>query len=298
MPLCALVLLTGQPLPGRTAQDGDKRLPLPDAAALKKADALVLDIFKEDIDKAKDAESRTKLAGVLLQQAKEIKDDPAARYVLLRYATEVAAAAGDAPLALQAVAEMTRDFDLPTLASKAGALAVVVANVTAEGPSKALVDLALNLLNEAVDQDNYPVAKDLGNVAFKAAKKSKSFSLVASVQKRIQEVVAVEKGFDRMKPYLDQLKKDPQDAEANLELGKYFALLKGKWERGLPLLAKGADAALGAQARKDLLNPKEGPGQLAVADGWWDLALNAKDMEPIASNLKAASRLLVRASPQ
>src|SRR5438045_27917 len=112
LPLFALLLLTGQHL---AAQSGDKRQPVPAEAALKQADALVLEFFKEDIDNAKDAASRAKLAGVLLQQGKETKDNAGARYVLLRYAADLAAAAGDAPLALQAVEEMTRDYAIPTL---------------------------------------------------------------------------------------------------------------------------------------------------------------------------------------
>jgi WD40 repeat protein len=124
-------------------------------------------------------------------------------------------------------------------------------------------------------------------VAEAAAKKSRVIALLASVRKRNQEVLAVKKGFDRLQPFLDRLKKDPKDAQANFKLGQYFGLLKGKWERALPLLALGSDEALKALAARDLARPKDGKDQLAVADGWWDLAAKQKDPAQLHMLLRA-----------
>jgi WD40 repeat protein len=266
------------------AQGGDKKLPIPDKAAQAEADKTVLEIFKDDIDRARDAPARTKLAAVFLQQGRETTTDAAARYVLFAYARDLAGKAGDGPLALQVVDEIAKTFDVNPLQAKAEALTTVVANLTEEAPSKALVEVTLALLAEAIDQDNYPVARSLGKVAVEAARKAKYFPLVASVNKRVADIDVVEKSFSRMQPYLDRIKKDPNDAEANQELGKYFALLKGKWARGLPHLARGSDPKIKAQAQKDLTKPRESADQLAVATGWWELA--QKEEEPAKTNMK------------
>ena len=53
--------------------------------------------------------------------------------------------------------------------------------------------------------------------------------------------------FSVLQPFVDRLKKDPNDAEANLKLGEYFGLFKGKWDRALPYLAsksRGSRASL------------------------------------------------------
>jgi hypothetical protein len=250
-----------------------KRRPIPDKTAQAAALKLVLEIFADDIENAKEPAAKTRLASQLLGQARDSKkDDPAAAYVLYRQALDLASAAGDYNLASQAIDELTGEFDLPALDLKARALAAASQATTEPEASRALVDVALRLIAEAVDADNYPAAVELGKVAEAAAKKARSIALVTAVRKRNEEVLAVRKGFDRLKPYLDRLKNDPADAEANLKLGEYYALLKGKWQRALPYLAKGNDEALKEQARKDLAGPKEGKGQLAVADGWWDLA--------------------------
>src|SRR5205823_4024435 len=78
--LLALLLLGGAAL--LHADDAAKRLPVPAKAAQARAEELIRDIFKDDLAAAKEPADKSKLAGYLLQQGKETKDDPAARYVL------------------------------------------------------------------------------------------------------------------------------------------------------------------------------------------------------------------------
>src|SRR5262249_26298294 len=90
------------------------------------------------------------------------------------------------------------------------------------------------------------------------------------------EVAAVQKEFEAVKPHITKLAKEPDDAEANTEVGRYYALIKGNWKKGLPLLVKGKDEALQALAKKDLANPKASKTQVTLGDAWWDLADKAK----------------------
>jgi len=266
------------------ADETGKKTPIPDQAAQAKALALVLDIFKDDLQAAQEPEAKVKLAVNLLQQGKESRDDAANRFVLYREACKLASLAGDANLTLLAIDETARDFDVNPLELKAAGLTVVAENVTTKEGGKALVDLVLPLISEALDADNYQAAFSLGKVAEMAARKSKSLTLVSAIKKRNEEVEAVHKGFARLEGFLDRLKKDPKDAEANLELGKYYAFLKGRWEKALPLLAMGNDEPLKSISSRDLSRPKEGKDQLALADGWWELAADEKD--PIQLQLK------------
>src|SRR5689334_21774151 len=70
-------------------------------------------------------------------------------------------------------------------------------------------------------------------------------------------------------------------------MGRYQALSKGNWEKGLPLLARGGDETLKALAKKDLAAPEKAPEQLALAEGWWKAAEGARG--------DAKIQLLVRA---
>src|SRR5262249_2586501 len=86
-----------------------------------------------------------------------------------------------------------------------------------------------------------------------------------------------EKELAPLKGSLEALKKDPKDAKANLELGKYFALVRGNWIKALPYLTLGSDKDFQALAQKDLDQPKLAKERVSLGDGWWDLGEKEKD---------------------
>ena len=65
---------------------------------------------------------------------------------------------------------------------------------------------------------------------------------------------------------------DPDNAQANLTLGRWLCFSGDDWPAGLPYLVKGSDAALAALARRDLAAPPTPAAQVDLADAWWDLA--------------------------
>jgi len=267
-----------------------QQAPIPSKEAQAKSHALILEIFKEDLANAKDAAANSKLAATLLQQGRESKgkEEAANRYMLYQMAADLAAQAGDTPLALTAVEEMARSFRVNTQELKISVLLASGKHTESKEANKALVELILPMIGDAVEADDYDAALKLSQLALDAARKSKNLPLVTAVLKRDQEVRAVQKGFAHLKPFVDRLKKDPKDAEANLELGKYYALLKGNWDKALPLLAMGSDETLKNHARVDLAAPKDGKNQLALADSWWNLAEKEKD--PARLNLQVRAK--------
>jgi WD40 repeat protein len=254
------------------------KTPVPPSAAQEKARKLVLEVFQDDLKNARDSAARAKLAAELLQQGRDTRDDLALRFVLLEEARDLAARSGEAALAFAAIDELARTFAVDPLANKANALKLAAEGTDSKEAGKAILDLTLPLVAEALDADNYEAAQMLGHVAEAAARKAKSPSLVLDAQKRLTEIAAAEKGFAKQQGYLDRLKADPKDAEANLELGKYYGLIKRHWDKALPYLARGNDEALKALAERDLSGPRDTLPQLAIADAWWDRA--AKESEP------------------
>lgn len=270
--LFACSLLMPAQSPGKT--------PVPDKAAQAKAMKLLLDIFADDLAKATTNDAKSKLAAYLFGQGKEAKDDAAVRYVCYREASELAAKGGDVGLALSIVEELSRVYDVDPLLVKADVLGLAVASASEKETGLALVETIRPLLAEAVDLDHYKAAHQLGESAIAAAKKAKSPSLVLELQRRIEEIKGIEKGFAKMQGFLDRIQKDPKDAAAQLELAKYFAYQKKRWEKALPYFARCGDKALEPLAARDIADPKEFKDQLALADAWWDLAAAQKEKDP------------------
>jgi len=103
----------------------------------------------------------------------------------------------------------------------------------------------------------------------------------------LKKLVAKEKRFQRA---LAVLETEPDNAEAHLAVGRWYCCFKGDWEKGLPHLAKGSDAALTAVARRELNAPPTGPkDQEALADAWWDLAERREGAEKEALLLRAGT---------
>jgi WD40 repeat protein len=280
--LTLTLLVAGAALLGAQEPAG-KRRPVPDKAAQVAVQKVVNEIFADDFQNAKDEAAKLRLAAELLRQARDNrKDDLPAAYVLYVEALDLAASAGDYQLAFQAIDELAAEFAVAALDLKARALATATKAQTEKDANRAIVDVALGLIGQAVDSDNYPAAAQFATVAEAAAKRV-SVALVSTVRKRNDDILTLQKNFARLQPFIDRLKQNPKDGEANLKLGEYYGLLKGKWDKALPFLALGADEVLKAQARMDLANPKQGKEQLAVADGWHDLAEKHKD--PIERNM-------------
>src|SRR5262249_14821326 len=95
-----------------------ERVPMPDAAKLKTAEAQVHDVYKPEYAKA----DRRAMAAEFLRVALETNDDPAARYVLFREATALATQSGDYPLGIAAIEELAKRFQVDGVALKLGFL--------------------------------------------------------------------------------------------------------------------------------------------------------------------------------
>src|SRR5262249_22048438 len=141
-----------------------------------------------------------------------------------------------------------------------------------EAAHQTVAEAGLDLIDDAVTAGNFKVSQDLMKVVTAAAVKAKSLVLSGRVKTRGEELDALLKEYDALKPALTKLKDSPDDAAANLQVGKFLCLRQGDWEKGLPLLAKGSDAKLKAQAANDLAKPTKAAKQVEVGDGWWNLA--------------------------
>lgn len=254
--LVALVLaLSGQ----------DPPLPVPDPAAQKSAEKLVREVFKEQYSKTGAADRRA-LSRTLLEQAKASDNDSATRYVLLREAQ----ALGDLEVSFQAADVLARYFSVDALALKLAALSGSEPKSLEE--SKAAALLALTLVDESMRAGDPDAADKTAQLAFQHARKAKDLPTVNRAQSKIKEVADARSRLDGVKKARQARTVNPDDPAACTTVGQFECIYRGNWEAGLPLLAKGDQAALKAAAAKDLAAPPEPSGQVEAGDAWWELS--------------------------
>jgi formylglycine-generating enzyme required for sulfatase activity len=249
----------------------DERSPVPEPASQEKAEKLIKELFQDEYAKKASAD-KLALAAKLLDQAKDTKDDPVARFVLMREARDLAAEAGDAPRALKAVESIGKEYAINTLQMKLAALETVEKMAGSRARSKSLVDVIMAVVDEGVATDDFEVAVKLLKLGENAARKSKNIALVTSILSRNKQVESLKKEYEQIWPAANTLTKNPNDPEANLAVGKYLCFTKGDWDKGMPMLALGADVKLKNIAEKDLASPQKPIEQAALGDEWWDIA--------------------------
>jgi formylglycine-generating enzyme required for sulfatase activity len=242
---------------------------------LEKADKLAHEAFKDELDKAKTAAQRVAVAMNVRKAARQGIADPAERFVLLRSARDIAAEAGDAAAAFAAIDDMAQTFAVDALAMKSETLAGMAEKVRPEnrGP---LVDAALELIPQAMEAENFDVAKELAAVAGSLAGKVHDRDLSQRARAAQKEVADGMKAAEAVAAARATLKDHPADPDANQALGQYQCFVRGEWAEGLKRLVAGSDEDLKALAQEDMQSAKTGPEQAAkLADAWWNLSRKA-----------------------
>jgi len=247
-------------VPGEPAAAELPKIPVPKADAQKLAEDLIRnETYKDDFVGASHASRKAVLARKLLDAGIATDDDPASTYVLFRLARDFATELGDAEMALEAIGELDRRFEVDALQMKLAALEAVAKQAGAKTASAVLTELILSAMDDAVAVDDLDTAERLATLA-----------------RRAKEVQELKEAFVDVRQALDFLKTLPDDPQSNETVGKYQCYMKGDWRRGLPRLTRSPDPAIGLLAQNDLADPQQPDAQLAVADGWWAMA----DAEP------------------
>jgi hypothetical protein len=265
--LPAIWLVAGAAFGAETGLVDKKPVPAPSAQA--EAEKTIRDLFKADYAKRAPAD-RAALAGTLIQVGIETADDPASRYVLFREAAALASDAGAVALVLKAVEETARFYTVDGLALKAEALTGLDADRLKPEGRRELAAALGGVLDDAMASERVELAVRLAGALEGAARRSGDPQLVRQAEAKVKAARELEKVFAEVKPALKALAERPGDPDACLAVGRFYCFGRGDWERGLPLLAKGRDAALKGLAEKDLGSPEEAMERYAVGNGWWE----------------------------
>jgi len=264
--------------PGGTTERGatpvaprDRQLPVPDLEHLATARALAAEIYQEEYHRARTAPQRQALARKLLGEATKSVDDPPSQYVLLEIAMKIAAEAGDRPTALAAVDQIVTRFDVDPFDVKYEVLTKFARRKRGRSGSASVLEAARQLLQVALDRDAFDKAEELCQIALAEANRLSDAESVRVLHDTKDRISDARTAYSKLRRILDAVQ-DVNDPRVNLEAGKYYCLIKGDWDRGLPLLAKSGDARLEEIARQEALHPAVAYDQVQLANRWWDLA--------------------------
>lgn len=253
----SLLLCTQQP----------PRLPIPSGADVKKAEKTIRELFKADYMKTARAD-RVVLGQKLLEAGKGTKNDPVIRYTLLLEAEGCASVHGDLKTAFAAIDELAGSYEVDADARKAVALAEAKR-------SSALLEAAVDLTQFMMERANSSAAKELYDEALKWADEAKAVvrgvrdpALPKEVALFASELAEMRREYVIAKKALDTLSGNTDDPEANTSYGKYASLLRGEWEKGCRLIAKGIEGPLKEAGKAELGGLATPEGALEKGESW------------------------------
>jgi hypothetical protein len=251
------------------------KLPVPDESSLAKAEQALKETYKADYAKTK-PEEQVALAAKLLQPGRDNRNDPAAWYVLLREARDLAIQTKRPRLALEAIADMDHYFRINATDMRMNALTTICKTAN-EFEVAGAFRAALNLIQMSYSAEDFETPKKYIEIIESALRNVKAVELLRVVQDQKAEVEKYTREFQDVTQARQKLAKSVDDAEANLIVGRYLCFFQADWDKGLPMLAKGSEKALKALAAKDISLPGDAQSQLDLADGWWGWAEVSKD---------------------
>lgn len=250
-------------------QDGTK-VKVPDAVAIREATKTIRDIYKDEYAKKLPAD-KISLARNLIDQSRQNRDNPAVQYASLIEARDLAVSAGDLRAASDAIQILSSGFEVDIVDLKATAYASLAKVLKTPEDMAEMVRAYSKLGEEAAAVDDYDGSMKAYEAAAGIARRGKDLTGASRADIKGKEAAQMKSHYEKVKKAREALVTNPNDRGANLIVGQHLCVVKGAWETGLPLLAK-AEGPLGALAAKDASDPADTSEQIAVGDGWWDLA--------------------------
>ena len=259
-----------RPPPATARQTRPARFAIPDPLSLEQARKLVRDLYQKEYESRKDAQQQRAVAQRMLKQADEMKDDPAGQYVLLEVALKIATRVGDTSTAITAVEQLVENFKVNDLEMTHETLVALAKKDRDHASSSQVLAKARGLIEQAIREEQFETADSLCQIASAAARQLGDRDAASQLIQQAAFVVECQKAFKDVQRILMSAK-DAEDPEGNLRVGQYYCLMRGEWDKGLPLLAKGSHTRLRELAEAEMAHPTIPADQLELADGWWEL---------------------------
>jgi hypothetical protein len=262
------------------------RSPIPPLADQTKSRKLFRELFAKELANHAISDRRS-FAQKLLAEAEKSGSVPSDQFVLFIGAADAGREASDTAICFQAVDGLAGTFDVDAVRFKVYYASKI--SLKSDSPAATMQNCrsALALVDDLIAGSDYTTASRL--LAQLRAPTAVDASLGQQVQARSKDVEVLRGALDHIAGDVAKPKSSPNDAAANLVVGKYLCFIKGDWGDGLPMLAKGSDDKLKQLASQDLSGKTHADVLASIADDWWEVAEALSDPSRLVVRQHAAS---------
>lgn len=254
----------------------DQKLPVPEAADQRKAEAEIRSVFKEDFAK-KTREGKRALAARLLAEASDTKNSPTSRYVVLQLSRDLAIEGLDVATIADSIDQLGKLYDVAkpaltgaTFTSNTNALKVAALNSAqkyARSPEdySLLGDAYLKVAEDSLKDKLFDDAQSAAQTAEKYAKQAKATAVVERAGLMVKEIPELKKEDDAFGKAITSKADDPA---AKLVKGRYSLFVVGDESAGIENLLGCSDEGLKNVAKLEAAKPVTAEAMSDVAETW------------------------------
>jgi hypothetical protein len=138
------------------------------------------------------------------------------------------------------------------------------------------LERSVRVVYAAIVDNDFARASTLLRIANRYLDQPRDEDIPREVNRLRGQLSNAQRYYGKASEQLALYREDPDNAEAAGVVGRFLCFIKGDWEAGLPLLAKGGPETLRGLALADLEQPTDYYDMIALGDGWWNLSSQTK----------------------
>lgn len=252
------------------AAENSSKLPLPSPEAQRIAAAKLREVFRKEFAEAKTPDKKLSLATILVNQTNNTAS-PSERWAMLSEALRLCIEAGDVATGVALLDRIPSEFAVrDENEARLDGLTKLTARAT-DAEADTLGREILQFAGNCNQSDSPALASKAILTVIGLARKTKNASLLAAATSLQSELKAQQKAARAETVVLEKLQKNPDNPDVCLEAGKFFSFKANRWDKGLPLLARGSNAAMAQAATTELAATAEDGRIARLADRWWEI---------------------------
>jgi hypothetical protein len=264
-----------------------KRIEVPEKTELAEARAEVRQVFS--LDRELERAEAGELVGVMMREAEKPEQQPAETYILLEQAAVLAVDQAELGVALRAVEEMERRFNLEDATNIR--LKLTIKAVKSKVPLQqrpVLASQSIRVLDEGLGAGRYEEVEQITEELLTLLRRAGRTPLTAEIVRRREQAAQGARHSRMATAAMRTLKETPDDPRANRIAGRFLAFHRHQWEKAWPMLAQGDEAVLRDLAKDEIKlaeltensgdeDGQVGRARLDLADAWFDAANGQSD---------------------
>jgi hypothetical protein len=245
-----------------------KRLTVPTQQQQQETAKSIAEIFNPRA--AKTLEEIQTMSKTLIEQGKAAGGAVNDQYVMLYEGAKMAALAGDLEAASAAANQLEQKYDTDISQLRIDILRQMLkAKLLPDAKKKTFLQ-ALPLVDMTMQSGNFAAADSIISGMISGAKRLRDKEIMTGLADRKKLSTVMGREFRLVKEHEQTLLSKPDDPEANALLGRYECFVRGDWEKGLPMLAKGNDEKLKTLANLEQKKNRSSTDLMALANGWYE----------------------------